>query len=256
MDVRRARPRAREPRLLGLDMPDQESLHRPHLGQTVSEAVRDLPAEVMLFSVDQVSRLTGLKKGRLAYWHSTDFYTAEHADEPHRPYGRVYSFLDLVALRTLSVLVNQHRVYLGELRKVARQLSDRRGDWAGCKFLVGGRKVFWVPRGTSETDIRSAHPPGQTEMPVAMDEITRDVQQTVAAAQRRSEDEIGKIVQHRAVAQNAHVLAGTRIPTLAVWAFHREGYDSEEIQRQYPRLMPADVDAAITFERRRHAHAG
>ncbi len=214
-----------------------------------------IPEEAMLFSVDQVSRLTGLKKGRLAYWHNTDFYTAEHADEPHRPYGRVYSFLDLVALRTLSVLVHQHRVYLGELRKVAELLSDRKGDWAGCKFLVGGRKVFWVPRGSSDADIRSAHPPGQIEMPVAMDEVTRDVQRAVAAAKQRSEDEIGKIVQHRTVAQNAHVLAGTRIPTLAVWSFHQEGYDNPAIQRQYPRLTSTDIDAAITFERRRHATA-
>jgi uncharacterized protein (DUF433 family) len=237
-------------------MPDQESLQRPRRDLPVSQAVRDAPEQTMLFSVEQVSRLTGLKKGRLAYWHSTDFYTAEHAGEPHRAYGRVYSFLDLVALRTLALLVNQHRVYLGELRKVAKELSDRRGDWAGFKFLVGGRKVFWIPRGGSDQDIRSAHPPGQTEMRVAMDEITRDVQRAVADAKRRSDDEIGKIEQHRAVAQNAHVLAGTRIPTLAVWSFHQEGYDSDEIQLQYPRLMPADIDAAITFERRRHAHAG
>jgi uncharacterized protein (DUF433 family) len=41
-----------------------------------------------------------------------------------------------------------------------------------------------------------------------------------------------------------------------VWSFHQEGFDSQEIQRQYPRLMPADIDAAIAFERRRHAQAG
>lgn len=237
-------------------MPDQESLQRPRLGLPVSQATRDASEEAMLFSVEQVSSLTGLKKGRLAYWHNTDFYTAEHAGEPQRPYGRVYSFLDLVALRTLAVLVNQHRVYLGELRKVAKELSDRRGDWAGFTFLVGGRKVFWKPRGPGEQQIRSAHPPGQVEMPVAMDEITRDIQQAVAAAKRRSDDEIGKIEQHRAVAQNAHVLAGTRIPTVAVWSFHQEGYNNREIQRQYPRLMPADIDAAIAFERDRHAQAG
>lgn len=238
-------------------MPDNENLGRPDLRpHRVSEAIRMIPEEAMLFSVDQVSRLTGLKKGRLAYWHNTDFYTAEHAGEPQRPYGRVYSFLDLVALRTLAVLVNQHHVYLGELRKVAKELSDRRGDWAGFTFYVGGRTVFWKPSGASNQNIRSAHPPGQVEMPVAMDQITRDVQQAVAAAKRRSDDEIGKIEQHRAVAQNAHVLAGTRIPTLAVWSFHQEGFDSQEIQRQYPRLMPADIDAAIAFERRRHAQAG
>jgi uncharacterized protein (DUF433 family) len=212
--------------------------------------------ELMLFSVDQVSRLTGLKKGRLAYWHNTDFFTAEHGEESHRPFGRVYSFLDLVALRTIAELVNKHNVYLGELRKVAAHLSDRRGDWSGCRFLVGGRKVFWVPRGVSEEEIHGVHPPAQIEMQVAMDEITEDVKEAVAAAKRRSSDEIGKIVRHRNVAQNAHVLAGTRIPTLAVWSFHAEGYDAAAIQQQYPRLTPLDIDNAIEFERHRQTAAG
>ncbi len=244
---------------IGLDLSacemTSEEPHKMKSRWRMLDESQPLPDQAMLFSVDQVSRLTGLKKGRLAYWHNTDFYTAEHSDDPHRPYGRVYSFLDLVALRTLAVLVNEHRVYLGELRKVAKLLSDRRGDWAGCRFLVGGRKVFWIPRGASEDDIRSAHPPGQREMHLAMDEITRDVRNAVAAAKERTPDEIGEIVRHRNVAENAPILAGTRIPTKAVWLFHSEGYDADEIQRQYPRLTPRDIEAAIEYERRRTASA-
>jgi uncharacterized protein (DUF433 family) len=235
-------------------MTDNETTRRlgrlPRIDET-----HTISDNAMLFSVDQVSRLTGLKKGRLAYWHDTDFYTAEHADDPHRPFGRVYSFLDLVALRTLSILVNEHHVYLGELRKVAKELSDRRGDWAGFKFFVGGRKVFWIPRDSSEEHIRSAHPPGQVEMRVAMDEITRDVRHAVAAAKERSPEEIGKIVRHRNVAQNAPVLAGTRIPTKAVWLFVAEGYDAPAIQRQYPRLTPQDIEAAVDYEQHRRTAA-
>jgi uncharacterized protein (DUF433 family) len=40
-----------------------------------------------------------------------------------------------------------------------------------------------------------------------------------------------------------------------VWSFHQEGFDNSAIQRQYPRLTSTDIDAAITFERRRHATA-
>jgi uncharacterized protein (DUF433 family) len=208
--------------------------------------------ELMLFSVDQVSRLAGVKKGRLAYWHKTDFYGAEHTDDDARRFGKVYSFLDLVALRTIAMMVNNHNIYLGELRKVAERLSDRKGDWAGCKFLVGGRKVFWVPRGAAEDEIQGVHPPNQIEMEVAMDEVIGDVRSAIAKARERSPDEVGQIVQHRNVASNAHVLAGTRIPTAAVWRFHVEGYDTGEIQKQYPRLAPEDIQAAIAFERRRH----
>jgi uncharacterized protein (DUF433 family) len=93
-------------------------------------------------------------------------------------------------------------------------------------------------------------------MPVAMDEITRDVRAAIAAAKRRSPNEIGKIERHRNVAQNVPVLAGTRIPTRAVWSFHEEGYDTSEIKRQYPRLERKDIEVAIEFERRRHSAAG
>jgi uncharacterized protein (DUF433 family) len=85
-------------------------------------------------------------------------------------------------------------------------------------------------------------------MHVAMDEITRDVRKAVAAAKERTPDEIGQIEQHRNVAENAHVLAGTRIPTKAVWLFHAAGYEPEQIQREFPRLTARDIEAAVEFE--------
>jgi uncharacterized protein (DUF433 family) len=54
---------------------------------------------------------------------------------------------------------------------------------------------------------------------------------------------------------NAWVVAGTRIPTEAIWNFHAAGYDAEAIIREYPRLTPDDVRAAIDFESRRHKAA-
>jgi uncharacterized protein (DUF433 family) len=47
---------------------------------------------------------------------------------------------------------------------------------------------------------------------------------------------------------NAPVLAGTRVPTAAVWNLHRAGYAVGAILREYPRLKPADVEVAIAFE--------
>ena len=52
---------------------------------------------------------------------------------------------------------------------------------------------------------------------------------------------------------NAPVLAGTRIPTSAVWSFHEDGYTTEQIIDQYPRLYPDDIRAAIAFEQERRA---
>ena len=47
---------------------------------------------------------------------------------------------------------------------------------------------------------------------------------------------------------NAWVVAGTRIPTDAIWNFHRAGYDATAIIKEYPRLKAEDVRAAIEFE--------
>jgi uncharacterized protein (DUF433 family) len=70
----------------------------------------------------------------------------------------------------------------------------------------------------------------------------------VEGRRQRSTDDHGRIAHRRQVARNAAVLAGTRIPTAAVWNLHRASYDTDAILREYPRLTPADVTAAINYE--------
>jgi uncharacterized protein (DUF433 family) len=70
---------------------------------------------------------------------------------------------------------------------------------------------------------------------------------------RRKPKQIGKIEQHRFVAKNAPVIAGTRIPTTAIYNLHEAGYSTERIISEYPRLTQADVKAAIQHERLRYA---
>ncbi|HEY7295362.1 MAG TPA: DUF433 domain-containing protein [Dehalococcoidia bacterium] len=55
---------------------------------------------------------------------------------------------------------------------------------------------------------------------------------------------------------NAAVLAGTRIPTAAVWNLANAGYNTDAILREYPRLRAEDVEAALAYEAKRHARAG
>jgi uncharacterized protein (DUF433 family) len=54
---------------------------------------------------------------------------------------------------------------------------------------------------------------------------------------------------------NAWRLAGTRIPTSAIWHFHEDGADVAAIQRAYPALTGADIMAAIEHEARLRGHA-
>ena len=60
---------------------------------------------IRAFSAENVSRLTGLSMSQLIDWDRIGFFRPEHASENRREaYSRIYSFQDVVGLRTLAVL--------------------------------------------------------------------------------------------------------------------------------------------------------
>src|ERR1039458_5222204 len=85
----------------------------------------DLTTSVLrAFSANHVVRLTGLSHTQLRYWDDTGFFRPRYALENRRsPFSRVYSFQDVVGLRTLNHLRKVHKISLQHVRKVARQLS-------------------------------------------------------------------------------------------------------------------------------------
>jgi uncharacterized protein (DUF433 family) len=212
--------------------------------------------ELLGFSAEQVCRLTGLSLRQLSYWDATGFFSPEYGDPNRRqPYSRVYSFRDLVGLRVLAQLRRQYAVALQELRAVAAWLADQGSTpWATLRLYVIGRRVaFDDPRTGARL---AARPPGQMVLPIHLAEIAAEVQHDIDQMRQRRPEDIGQITRHRYVVHNAPVLAGTRIPTSAIWAFHVEGYDPAAIIREYPRLTPADIEAAIAYEeQRRHQQA-
>lgn len=207
-------------------------------------------ATILAFTVDQASRLTGLTDRQLRYWDDTGFFTPTYSDAKRRAYGRIYSFRDVVGLRTLAMLRNKYRVPLQELRKIGAWLKQNyEAPWASLRFYVAGREVFFDdPRDQIR---RSGSNPDQTVIPVEMQSIATETEAAADKLRERTPDEIGKVVQHRHIMQNSPVLAGTRIRTEAIWSFHKAGYQCDEILRRYPRLTPKDVQAAIDFERER-----
>lgn len=203
-------------------------------------------ATLLAFTADQVRGLTGLSDRQLRYWDESGCFDPSYADQRRRrPYSRVYSFTDLVALQTLALLRNKHGVPLQELRKVAERLArygKEPNPWVGRRFWVGGRHVFFEDPRTGS--LVAGRPRGQTVIPI-------DLAETDASRLReRDPGSVGRIERRRHVAHNAWVVADTRIPTSAVWAFHEAGYDADAIVREYPLLRPTDVDAAIAHERK------
>ena len=81
---------------------------------------------IAAFSLDQVSRLTGLSESRLISWDQEDFFCPSLAyDNRRSPYSRVYSFEDVVGLRTLNIL--RDRVSMQHLKKAADRLKLHSG---------------------------------------------------------------------------------------------------------------------------------
>ena len=73
-------------------------------------------------------------------------------------------------------------------------------------------------------------------MPIEWKRVAADVRSHVERGRQRAPSDYGRIEKRRQIARNAEVLAGTRIPTAAVWSLHKADYSVAAIIREYPRL--------------------
>ena len=191
------------------------------------------------FSVEHTARVTGLSMARLTRWDRESFFSPEYADEEDRgnPYSRVYSFMDLVGLRTLAILADTYHISLSELRKTYPELAKSvKHPWAEKPLAVWKRKVVWdidsLPR-DRHGQIVGRH--------IELSSITSEVAQKADELRNRHRDQIGATERHKFVAHNALVVAGTRIPVTAVESFVRAEYSDEAILSEYPTLAKFDI---------------
>lgn len=203
---------------------------------------------LIAFTTDTVARLTGLSARQLHGWDRTGFFVPSHADpNRRRPYSRVYSFADVVALRTIAKL-RERGVSFPDLKRVRAFFGpDRNEDWRNRRFFVVGRRVFF----SHEDAVVAANPLGQQIVPDVLDlgPIVNEVRAAVERLPERPLDQIGQIDRDRFIMGGVPVLAGTRIPTATVDWFACHGYDATSILREFPRLRLPDVEAALEFER-------
>jgi len=199
------------------------------------------------FSEDHAIRLTGVSRGQLRKWDRIGLLRPEYgADERGLPYGRVYSFRDLVSLRVLNQLRNEMRVsqaHLVEVQKDLARLSDE--PWASSRLQVVGKRVVVVEPGSKRKRMAAGN---QMVLDVPLREVIGNMRDAIAQLNRRDADQQGKVVREKFVAQNQPVIAGTRIPVSAIKSFARAGYAVGAIIKEYPSLTAADVQAAIEYE--------
>lgn len=209
------------------------------------------PAEsreiVSAFTEGQASRLTGVSVRQLRYWDRTGLLSPQFADENRRgAFSRIYSFVDVKALRVLHALRGEHGVSLQHVREVGRKLAALdNGAWSRVTLYVLKRRVaFHDPQDGKQREVVS----GQYCIDLPLAKVDSDLRRDIAALSVRDSAQIGKIRRNRHVSHNSPVIAGTRIPVRAIKNFHEDGYTTEQIIAEYPSLTAADVTAAIHFD--------
>lgn len=205
---------------------------------------------LLAFTAEQASRVTGIPESTIRYWDTTDIVSPSLALSRDRgAFGRIYSFRDLVALRTVAELRDTFGVPLQTLRMVAARLRNHADiPWSELRFYVSGKHLFF--RDPESPIMLSALAPSQIAMAEVLDlsAVSIDTERKATKLLERTPDQLGKIEELKYIAGKRPVLAGTRIPTLAIWEFHQAGYSLPEILAEYPRLTPIDIENAIAFE--------
>lgn len=216
--------------------------------------------EQAVFTADQTIRLTGITRRQLEYWMRTDLVRADIASGNGRGSVRLFTFQNLLEIRVAAWLRDQLSLQL--IRKIIGHLREQKEHpLAELQFAViekeGSRGIsqhrhviVQRPDGTWEKWT------GQQMLKVRVP-IRRFSGELAKAAEkdRSMTRKVGHVQTRRGALGSAPVLAGTRIPTAAVWRLHEAGYSTQRILENYPGLQRADITAALKEERRRRRTA-
>lgn len=221
---------------------------KDRLDHWLSVAVRmaNETSVVSAFSEDQTARLTSLKVPRLRYWQTTDFFKPTFHNDPEERYGRLYSFKDIVCLRTIAILLNEHKVPLRRLRETFEHLFNMdQSKWASETLYVLGRRVYFeTPEGG---DFQETTSPQMALHYLPLRKVAAETAQAVVEAKKRPADSIGTIEKIRGIRGSRPVIGGTRVPVQTIVDYHKDGASIDEILSEYPSLKREDVVAALRY---------
>ena len=206
----------------------------------------DIENVIFAFSADNVIHLTGLTKSQLQYWDKLGFFLPQYTSENRRsPYSRVYSFRDVVGLRTLSLLRNEHKISFQKVRKFAERLANYEASlWSKSQVYVLGREFYVGLPGGEFAENRE----GQFAPVVFLKNVIGQIERGMNELKQRSPLQIGKISKGRFVARNAATIEGTRIPVATIKRYSEAGFSISGILDEYPSLTEDDIKAALSYE--------
>ncbi len=133
------------------------------------------------FTADQASKLTGCTHHQLRYWDRVDLVRPSIQSTGGRPgVRRLYDFRDLVALRVVRSLLD-NGMSLQRVRRAwdyLRRNASMEQHLSEVKLVTDGSSIFSIA--TNEGELLDALRQGQLAFFVAIDEITRSVEEDVS----------------------------------------------------------------------------
>jgi len=198
------------------------------------------------FTEDAVSRLSGVSEGQLRAWRKNGFLIPSVLSTKGVPYGHLYSFQDVAALRVLNGLRNESKCQMAHLRDVREKLSGLGNDkWIRTRLYVVNREVVFVPEGVARPESVLK---GQGVLTVVLADVIEDLETAVRKMNARDPLTFGKVSRSRHVMRNKPVIAGTRIEVSTIMEWLDAGYSKDRIIREYPDLTYEDIDAAAVYD--------
>lgn len=148
------------------------------------------------FSVLQSCRFTGCTSHQLRYWDQIGLVRPSVQSTGGRPgVRRLYSFRDLVALKVVKSLL-EGGMSLQRVRRAYDYLRKKAGleeQLSGVKLITDGQSIFRVAKDDGE--ILDALRQGQMAFFLAIDQITRNLDQGVAEFLRDREEFVETLKQ-------------------------------------------------------------
>ena len=132
------------------------------------------------FTAQQACRLTGCTPHQLRYWDRVDLVKPSVQSTGGRPgKRRLYSFRDLVALRVVRSLLD-NGMSVQRVRRAwdyLRRTADMDAHLSEVRLVTDGQSIFRVA--SDEEELVDALREGQLAFFVAIDQITREVEEDV-----------------------------------------------------------------------------
>lgn len=206
------------------------------------------------FTTEQAILLTGVTRRKLDYWIDTGLLSPDIEAAKGRGRVRLFSFRNLVELRVAVWL--RDKVSLQLIRQIVQSLRTQGEDRPLSQVTFGVLETHMArqPRGTYDVVLQREDGGWETKQGQLIMEIRipisqfQDEIQVKLAKGRKREGSVGRIEKRRGVLGSTPVIAGTRVPTSAVWSLARAGYSVEAIIESYPGLQKQDVRAALQAE--------